>query len=63
MSKPKENTITLQLTLTSDHDYGDDPSDLIECIKENLHLEMDVELDKWELVEEDDILPRAGRDY
>ena len=55
MSKPA-HTIQLLITLTSDHDYGDDPSDLIECIKENLLLEMDVELEKWEIADDEEEL-------
>ena len=50
--KSKDNEIVLQLRFKSKHDYGDDPTELIECIKENVLFELDVEMDRFDIIED-----------
>lgn len=53
MSAPnKTNEIVLQLRFKSKHDYGYDPTELIECIKENVLFELDVEMDRFDTIED-----------
>ena len=50
--KSKDNEIVLQLRFKSKHDYGDDPTELVDCIRENVLLELDVEMDRFDIIED-----------
>lgn len=60
--KSKDNEIVLQLRFKSKHDYGDDPTELIECIRENVMLELDVEMDRFNIIEDPEWSPESETD-